>query len=554
VSRTLYPRFATVGLLLLAFALILTSAVQKSPTMDEQNHIARGAAYLGTGDPRLSIEHPPLVNVLSALPVHLLLHPHLPLDMWWEASEWYHFSENFLWKANSNPDLIVFLARLPIHALALILISLVFRWGNELFGEWGGTLAATFCALDPNVLAHARLSTTDLGGTVFVFLATYSLWHALRKPSWARAVWAGLALGLALSAKLSAILFGPILVLLVLVDTLTGHSTRRQAIFTAGRIALVGFLGGLVVWAVYSFQIGPLGANGPIVPAAPFVRGVFAILRSSAKGRPAYLLGQCSEQGWWYYFPVAFAVKTPLATVAALILASASMQRRWRRDDFFIVVPPTVYFVISMTSNINIGYRHLVPMLPFLALHIGRLATSKATIFRWHDASRSIWRNRCFRHSTALISGILAVALALSTFVICPDFLAFFNVIGGGPDNGWRILVDSNIDWGQDLKALHKWMAKTGTDEVRLSWFGTAYPEAYGIKYKLLPGLPYGFTEWESPPFDRQNPESGTYVISVTDLVGAPFPDHDLYGWFRAREPSTKIGYSLFVYQVPDNE
>ena len=151
------PRFLVIGLLVLTFGLALTSAIQKSPTMDEQNHIARGVAYLGTGDPRLSVEHPPLVNVLSALPARLLLDLHLPLDtIWWEAGEWYHFADDFLWKANPDPDRIVFLARLPIIGLGVMLAALVFRWANARFGPWGGLLAAVFCALDPNILAHTR--------------------------------------------------------------------------------------------------------------------------------------------------------------------------------------------------------------------------------------------------------------------------------------------------------------------------------------------------------------------------------------------------------------
>ncbi|MCP4517326.1 MAG: phospholipid carrier-dependent glycosyltransferase, partial [Delftia sp.] len=150
--------------------------------MDEGNHIARGAAFLGTGDPRLSLEHPPLVNTLSALPAHLLLDLRLPLDEgpWWKDAEWYHFADNFLWRSNDNFEQIVFLARLPIIALGLLLMALVFRWASELGGRQAGLLALALVALDPNILAHTRLSTTDLGGTLFVFLAAYAMWRYAR--------------------------------------------------------------------------------------------------------------------------------------------------------------------------------------------------------------------------------------------------------------------------------------------------------------------------------------------------------------------------------------
>jgi 4-amino-4-deoxy-L-arabinose transferase-like glycosyltransferase len=533
------PRLLVVGLLLLSFGLALTSAVQKSPTMDEQNHIARGAAYLGTGDPRLSVEHPPVVNVLSALPAHLLLDLHLPLDEWWEAGEWYHFADNFLWRVNQNPNRIVFLARLPIISMGLLLTALVFRWGSYRFGPWGGLLAAVFCALDPNILAHERLSTTDLGGTFFAFLAAYVFWRRLRRPSLAAVLLAGLSLGLAFAAKLSALVFGPILALAFLLDGALVPSERiRRLLLRAGILAGVAVLALLLVWSSYGFQTGPLPGVGNAVPASPYIQGVQAVLDFASGGRPAYLLGEVSSEGWWYYFPVAFAVKTPLATLIGLALATGLAACRPVRDDLFILIPPLIFFLISTAVRLNLGYRHLLPMLPFLAVHIGRLARRPGI--------------KASRVSKSLAIG-LAVWLTISTISIYPHFLAYFNAIGGGPDGGWRILADSNIDWGQDLKGLGTWMEQEGIEHVKLSWFGSARPAAYGIAHDLLPGVPYGFVSWQDPPFNPEHPEPGIYAISVSNLVGVALPDHELYAWFRARQPSTKIGYSLFIYPVSDS-
>jgi 4-amino-4-deoxy-L-arabinose transferase-like glycosyltransferase len=539
------PRHLAIALLILFFGLALTSATQKSPTMDEQNHIARGAAYLGTGDSRLSIEHPPLINVLSALPAHALLDLHLPLDtIWWEASEWYHFADLFLWETNPNAEQIVFLARLPVIGLGLVLAALVFRWASARFGPWGGLLAAAFCGLDPNILAHARLSTTDVGGTLFAFLAAYALWKALRQPPIYWVLWTGLAMGLAFSAKLSALLFGPILALTVLLDGLLDRPGRTRRLL--GRTVLmlsIGLVGLLVVWATYSFQVGPLEVEKRTinVPAPPYVQGIMAILDSAAGGRPGYLMGQISTEGWWYYFPVAFAVKTPLTTLVGLLIATGMMLRRPARDDLLILVPPLLFFLVSTTARLNLGYRHLLPALPFLAVHIGRIAPP--TSGSLPSASR-----------VARYLPIALVALAFSTLSIYPHFLAYFNLIGGGPQNGWHILVDSNIDWGQDLKELRNWMESEEIEHIRLSWFGSARPEAYGISYDLLPGVPHGFFTHSDPAFNREQPEPGVYVISVTNLVGAIFPDHDLFAWFRARPPDDRVGYSLFIYRVSANE
>jgi 4-amino-4-deoxy-L-arabinose transferase-like glycosyltransferase len=529
--------------LLLSFGLGLTSAVQKSPTMDEQNHIARGAAYLGTGDPRMSIEHPPLVNVMSVLPAHLLLDLRLPLDQWWEVAEWYHFAENFLWHANQRPDCIVFLSRLPVIGLGLLLTSLVYRWTDMRFGAWGGLLAAAFCALDPNILAHERLSTTDLGGTFFTLLAAYAFWRLSQELSPGRMLAAGLALGLAFAAKLSALIFGPILAFAFLVDGVRDSPHRVRHLLR--RLGLGGeavVLALFIIWASYLFQVGHVEGLDFPVPAPPYVQGVQAILDLASGGRPAYLLGEISTAGWWYYFPVALGVKTPLPTLLGLLIANLIMILQPSRDDLFIWIPPLLFFLALTTARLNLGYRHLLPILPFLAIHIGRLAQPLTLRHLGHRSSPIPLRRS--------VTIALAAWLTVSTVRIYPHFLAYFNPIGGGPENGWRILVDSNIDWGQDLKELRKWMLHEKVEQVKLSWFGSAPPEAYGIDHQLLVGVPHGFTMWQDPPFNADQPEPGVYAISVTNLVGAVLPDHDLYAWFRSRPPDDRVGYSVFIYRV----
>jgi hypothetical protein len=512
--------------------------------MDEQNHIARGAAYLGTGDPRLSVEHPPVINVLSALPAHLLLDLQLPLDEWWEVGEWYHFADSFLWRINSHPDRIVFLARLPIIGLGMLLVSLVFRWANARYGPWGALLAGSFLAFDPNVLAHGRLSTTDLGAAFFAFLAAYTFWRLSHRATLAHLVAAGLALGLAFASKLSALAFGPMLGLAFLLDGLhEGEDRISRLLQRLGLLAAVTAVAALIVWASYLFSIGPVEGVSSRVPAPPYVRGLLAVLDLAGGGRPAYLLGQLSNEGWWYYFPVALVVKTPLPTLLGLLLATGLLLFRPRSADLFLCLPPLGFFLVATTTRLNLGYRHLLPILPFLATHIGRIAQLPAVSSSGIRSQRYLLRR--------FVPAILGAWLAISCLAIYPHFLAYFNAIGGGPDNGWRILVDSNIDWGQDLKGLRRWMEMEGVERVNLAWFGSAPPEAYGIDHQLLPGVPHGFNLWQEPPFDRHQPEPGVYAISVTNLVGAVLPDPDLYAWFRQRDPDHRIGYSIFIYRVP---
>ena len=176
-------------LTLLFFFLALDSLRDDSPTMDEQNHVARGLAFLRTGDPRLSLEHPPLVNSLSALPLLTMPEIRLPVEdaSWNQREGWYRFAELLFWEANNDVTRMIFLARLPIVFLTLGLALVGFRFANELWGRPAGLFAFPLLLLDPNILAHGRYSTTDLGGAAFLLLATWLLWRAWQCEG---AVWA----------------------------------------------------------------------------------------------------------------------------------------------------------------------------------------------------------------------------------------------------------------------------------------------------------------------------------------------------------------------------
>lgn len=200
------------GLLGLMFVLMVSNALLKSPTMDEQNHIARGYAYLRTGDLRLNLDHPPLINCLSAAPLLLLPDLKLPTDSpAWESAHTITFATQFLWHINQNADQTLLMARLPIMVLALLLGCFVFKWAKELHGPLAGLLALGLYVFDPNILAHGRLTTTDLGVTCFFFIAVYSFWHWLCQPTWLRLTAAGFTLGLALVSKYPALILVPVL-------------------------------------------------------------------------------------------------------------------------------------------------------------------------------------------------------------------------------------------------------------------------------------------------------------------------------------------------------
>lgn len=529
------------ALLLAAFAFLVHNADAQSPTMDEQNHMARGYALLRTGDPRLSIEHPPLINLLEASLLGRGVV--LPLDdPSWDSENWYAFADLFLWHANSLPQRMVFLARLPVIALTLLLGALAARWARELGGRGAALLAPTLILLDPNILAHGSLATTDLGITFTALVAAYALWRFTRHPNLFAGIGLGLALGAMLASKMSALVlwgsYGLLFALGVAGQADESGAVRRRVEYAIRRAFLylgATVLGLIVVWATYAFQLAPAVEGGIAVPLGTYWSGLGAIFRNVQGGRPSYLLGETRLGGWAVYFPVAFAAKTPLPVLLLLILASlAPVRQGTRQGGLFLLLPVTVYGMSTLASDLNLGYRHLLPLLPPLYIWgAQRLGRVNSEGWRIYAMALSVW-------------------LAVETIMIAPHFLAYFNQVAGGPEQGWRILADSNIDWGQDLRRLGAYLDEYAPGEtVRLSWFGTAYPERYGIDYVPLPGVPHHFDLWfQLPTFDEDRPEPGLYVISVSNLVELYLMDKHFYTYFRAREPVARIGYSVYIYRV----
>lgn len=535
--------------------------------MDEQNHLARGLTYWRTGDPRLSVEHPPLVNLLSTLPLLTMPEITLPLDHpSWERRPpdvfWYVFAEQLLWQQNRDLDIqkMMFLARLPV---VYLLIGLALLGGIVARRMWGRRAALPVFLLllfDPNLLAHGRYTTTDLGGTLFIFLASFLLWRLWQGPGGVRAwLWAALGIGLAFSSKLSALAFVPIWALQAALPLYGAQ--KRGAAAAARRLAellAAGLAALLVVWLVFGLEWGAYhfldprlsGFNALRGPLPTFLAGIERILLLSEGGRPAFLLGQFSNDGFLFYFPIALLVKTPLlsliffAAAAAVLLLIPSTRDR----ALFLLLPAAAYMGLSMASALNIGYRHLLPILPFLYVLVGGLLAEPVRArlaAKWPGWGRRPW--------PAALLALLVLSLLSIDLRLHPHYLSTFNSLAGGPAKGHRVLVDSNIDWGQDLLRLRAWLAEEGAETVRLGWFGTADPDYYGLVYEPLPGGPRPpfWSQWTSPPFNVNAPEPGLYAISASSLWEYPLAQKNVYTWFRAREADARVGYSILIYRVP---
>jgi 4-amino-4-deoxy-L-arabinose transferase-like glycosyltransferase len=529
---------AALILALIMFALMWPASRSDSATMDEQNHIARGLAYLRTGSLRLNRMHPPLINIISAMPLALNREITLPLKgPSWAASNLDGFAFELLWQSNDGPAMVR-TARIPIMVLAALLAVTVFTWASEMYGRPAGLLAMTLVAFCPNVLAHGHLATNDIGTACFTTIALYTFWRFLRAPNWHRGAICAVALTLALGSKFSALFLLPVFAMIFVTYAVIGPRNQRQMAWLK-QAAIMAAAGGAIIavliWALYGFKTGSTAEGGGAVPASGYLEGLEEVRLRLSKGNPTFLLGQYSATGWWYFFPVVFALKTPLPTL--ILIAAGLVQilrgREWR-NAAFLLIPVIVYFGMTIVSPIDIGYRHLLPVLPLLLIVASRAAPSRQNLKAW----------------PTLVMAALVLWLVFETVRVAPHYLAYFNEAAGGPSNGYEVLTDSNLDWGQDLNGLRDYLNRNGIDSVNLSYFGSTPPEAYGIKYVSLISYPSHMFATAHDLRMLLHPPPGVYAISATNLQGVMFPDHHFFEWFKDQPPDAVIGHTIFVYVV----
>ncbi len=579
--------------LLLTLALVLvTSTWWKSPTVDEYAHLPAGLRALRAGDLELYGKTPPLARQLFSLPA-LAASPELPPPPPGNRmAGWYPWRYADLFVAANlcrhGPAYVHGLyrrARASVIALSLLLAVAVWAWTRTAWGPVAGMTALAFLVVEPNLLAHGRLATTDapaaLGILAAVGLATLAVW----RPRPATVAAAGLAAGAALASKHTAVLIAPVWLGLAVVAA-AGRLRSRTGrpwlpvvvVVVAGAVALAALA------AAYGFDhVGsrlremPLASTGlqrlaaspagavPLPLPAAWVAGLDAQRADLEYVEwPNYLLGRWSAEGWWYYYPLALVLKTPLGLLAALALAAAAAARlrvrhgpprrvdrpglarltAWATGLSLAVLLGTATF----STPVQTGVRWVLPAVPFIAVALGGLAA------------------RAGRRTRVALAGCWLVA-AVEVASVHPHYLAFFNRAGGGPDNGWRLLASSNVDWGQDLEYLRRELEARGIDAVRLVYFGHADPAVYGIRYTVpLPGASGSDAVLGVDAGGSLVLAPGWYAISANHLVGHPYvvndhgrwlataadrrSGHDLFASLRDREPAEVVGGSVLLYRV----
>jgi hypothetical protein len=547
VNRPITRYSLLILLLLLMLGQLLYASPTQSAAFDEGYTVTYGYAYLRTGDARLSRgQNPPLTNVLVALPLLLRDDVAFPLDHpTWAAADIYGFSDEFLWKANAGrAEQLVLLARLPEMALALLLACVVYAFTRSAFGDLAALIALLLCVFDPNILAHGHIAGTDLGVTLFIFSATWLWVLTLKRSSLRLAVAAGLLAGAALATKYSAAWLAPILVIIAL--TYPGlrdrWTSRVKMLIVAGLAAFV------VIWGTFAFSIGPVTPGGPALPAPQYWESVGKVASRVESSTPAFMLGQISPAGFPLYYPFVFLVKTPLPTLILLGAGVASLIARRKRGDIAAWLPPLLFMLAALISGLNLGYRLILPVLPFALMIAGQGAASVVT-FSLRERGRGKPPAEV-RPWGAVATGVLLAWLVIDSLSIAPSYLAYFNQLIDR-DRDYEALVDSNLDWGQDLIALREWQQANQVTDLNLAYFGTARPPAYGVSARLLPGFSLNDVGPEADGFSAAAVPPGHYAISATSLqLGTLYTRWKLYEAFKAREPDERVGRSFLIYTV----
>jgi len=527
------------GALLLAFFLQGFFFIRaNAPTYDEAMHLAAGYSYLATGDFRMERQNPPLLKTWLALPLLVIYGlPFAPDADDWRHENDYQIGQQFLYRSALSADRMLGLARSANLLLGVFLVGLIAWWAYRLWGGGAAIIAAALASFEPNLIAHSALVTTDAGASLFFLLAVYFLWEHAKTKGWRFIILTGLSLGAAVASKFSAVILAPLIALLLavefLLDTVTclNREAPKNPVWRASLLRVAGaFLAILlcaipIILAVYFFR-----------GVSPWISGVERFFTLARVGQPAFFLGEYSYQGWWSYYVVAFLLKTPLGSlilIALSLLLWRAGSRLNSRDAAYLLLPTLVILAVTTQAKVNIGLRHVLAIYPFLFVLAARLATIQL-------------KRRAF--APALI-GLALIFTATSSLRVAPHQLAYFNEAVGGPAQGYRYLSDSNLDWGQDLKNLKSYMEREKLPIIYLSYFGSAPPSYYGIRYQYVPGA--WPLEWP-PPADRV-PDSAPrkiLAISATNLQDVFNPHNQLFAWLRKRQPIEKIGYSIFIYDL----
>lgn len=504
-----------------------------SPTYDEPVHLTAGYSFLKTGDYQLNgFANAPFSQMWAAIPL-LVLRPSFPCTHpYWEQSGRYLYplADIFLYQNRINAEKMLNSARTMILMLSVILGIVIYFWAKELFGPQSAIIALFLWCFAPFFIANGTLVTTDISLTLFYFASMYFLWkwkNQDNKTGFSSA-FVGISIGLALISKHSAVTLLGVIIFILTYLYISGQINNKKSFLKDIVIAVIAIL--VIIAVIYRFSS----------PFEQYFHGLKKVLKEISSGRSTFLMGRYSTVGWLYYFPVVFAIKTPLSLII-LLLFVPFCRKLWSQEKiFFLILPALFYFLISCFSKVQIGHRHILPVYPFLIVLVSGVFP-------------------LIKYKSVKIMGLLMLLwYGFGTVRNHPWHLSYFNELAGSPDNGYKYLTDSNVDWGQGLKSLGKYLREEKISGIYLSYFGTGDPHYYGIKY-----LPLGFIDNMNPSLlsghrkgdeiDLKMQPRAIFVISTTNLQATYYADKNVFSSFKEINPEKIVARSILVYNLSDN-
>jgi 4-amino-4-deoxy-L-arabinose transferase-like glycosyltransferase len=519
-----------------------------SLTVDEPFHLACGIQYLANHTYTIEAQHPPLARAAVALGPYLLgARPAGESDAVGEGLA--------ILGEGVHPGKTIFFMRLGNLLFFVLGCCVVCAWARHFFGTAIGVLATALFTLTPAVLADAQLATTDMALGATVAAAFLSLIFWAEKPNWRRTRLLGFCAALACVSKFTALGYLPAAAALALVAYLwtVRPGFRRLRELAKERLVTVPWAGlalALTIWAAYFFSIGPVASptfgSYRRIPAPEFFYGIGAALAHNRNGHAAYLLGHFQFTGWWYYFPVALAVKTPIAFLVLVVAGLVAMIRARNRLPCLLLVAFSIGILApAMASNIDIGIRHIEPIWFGLSIIA---AVGVRYLLEWKHAG----------FGGAVSASALAAWLVISVAVHHPDYIAYFNAFAGKQPE--KILVDSNYDWGQDLKLLANRLHELGAQQVSLASAVRIPAHAVPSRIDYLEswyGLPYVTAASMCTPAPGWNVISTTVTKIYSHLEGSRFyraDDNSATPWYDQIAPDERLGPLLMFNIRPDQK
>lgn len=557
--RKLFSTKILLGLIM-AWTLLsgLYLAWNDSLTTDEGIHTASAYLAIERGSYRFDPEHPYLYKYLTALPLFTLKLNYPPsdnqlwdksantyYDSWYEARLW---ADEWFYKSGNPTNIMVFLARIPAVIIATLFILVIFMFARQLFTPRVGVASAALLALSPTFLGHNHLTNTDVPVAFMLTLTVWALWNYFLRPNWKTAALSGLAFSLALNTKHSAVSFIVVVFALMLFTKLKTASLKWKEVIW--HFILILIICWAVIWICYGFHStiitnsnelqAPLqkinnflsGKHSNVESMAnilkyilpiDYIKGVLLIIGGAAMGRSSYLFEHTVYGGIWYYFPVVFLLKTQIiALIGVLVglyfIAKNKFRSILKPEYFFLFAPLIIYGIISITNKLNLGIRHIMPMIPLLSIVLA------VVVYKIREKIQDKYKE--------LFTGACLLLYLLPVMLQFPNMLGFSNLFVEPYQNGYKYYNDSNLDWGQQAKYLTRYIKeKYPNEEIYSNYNWNPYAlEQNGLAVK---------------PYNAQNPPKNVLIVlTATQLT------YDEYRIFRAATPVDHLANHSIFYRL----